>query len=200
LPINSLTKYFDRNKFLAQCLVDNQLSTEFGFFKLDKKCLKTLIRMWANTGDGLASKLPIEIIKYLNIDDFFIYYRFAPSSQKESIINEYKKYNKCKISFEKLFKTAKQSDLLSDNTEWILFSVDSLVTFAEKFNIKVKPIINHPYDDWHINEYELDNFANSDKYKKNDKKRIIRNFKKFFKKWYWNETGGYKRFLIGENK
>ena len=74
------------------------------------------------------------------------------------------------------------------------------MTFAEKFNIKVKPIINHPYDDWHINEYELDNFANSDKYKKNDKKRIIRNFKKFFKKWYWNETGGYKRFLIGENK
>lgn len=195
LPINYLTKYFDRNKFLAQCLVDNELSTEFGFFKLDKKCLKKIIRMWANSGDGLASKLPIEIIKHLNFDDFFVYYRFAPSSQKKSIINEYRKYNKCKLSFKKLFEIAKRSDLFSDNTDWILFSVDSLITFAEKFNIKVKPMVDHPYD-WYINEHDLDTFANSDRYKKSDKKRIIKNFKKLFKRWYWNKASGYQRFLI----
>ena len=204
-PISVLNNYFSKNKFLASCLVDNQLSKEFGFFKLNKKCLKKIINTWVHTGDGLSSKLPPEIVKHLNITDFFIYYRYCPDSIKQSIISEYKNYNKVKISFEKLFELARRNDIFDDRTSWIVEGVDCLMEFAKEFDIKIRPMVNHPDKDWNISECDLDDYADFGTQGKTRfvtkqiiklKRRKIQNFRKLFKNWY-GEPGGNRKFLIG---
>lgn len=194
-PISVLNKYFAKNKFLAYCLVDKELADDFGFFELNKKCLKKLIGMWIRTGDGFSSKLPPEIIKHMDVYDLFIYclYWGNPTMKVKNIINQYKKYNKPRVSFEKLFNVATDNDAFSGgNVSSILCGVDCLMVFAKEFNAKIKPIVDHPYKSWNISECDLDEYAEYFDENEKLKKRKLQNFRKLFKKWYSN---GYKRFF-----
>jgi hypothetical protein len=191
-PISSLNKYYNKKKFLLHCLADSELSRDFGFFDLSKKSLKKLINIWAITGDGLSSSLPKEIVKHLSFENFFVYCRSLENPI--SAIREYKKHNKTKTSFKKLFEISKKNELFTNNTEWILNSADHLITFAEEFNIKIEPIVKHPYNDWHIGEYDLDCFADNTKYNDKEKKRILNNFRRLFKTWYAKE--GYRMYVL----
>lgn len=197
-PISVLNKYFSKNKFLANCLVDKELADDFGFFELNKKCLKKLIGMWIHTGDGLSSELPPEIIKHMDVYYLFVYCRYCGASKikVKNIINNYKKYNKPRVSFKKLFDVAIKNEIFSDRVSWILDGVDYLMGFAKEFNVKIKPMVNHPYKSWHIGEYDLDEYADCFDENEKIKKRKLQNFRKLFKKWYSEEEAtGYKRFL-----
>jgi hypothetical protein len=201
-PISVLNKYFCKNKFLANCLVDEKLAKEFGFFKLNKKCLKELINIWILTGDGLSTKLPPEIIKHLNVYYFFVYCfynifeRSSNINKTKKIINEYKKHNKPIISFKKLFIIAERNGIFSDRVNSIIDGVDYIMEFSKEFDVKIKPMVDHPCENWHISEYDLDGYASQGEWsKKNEKlkKRKLQNFQKLFKKWY--EYDGYRRLL-----
>lgn len=170
-PLSDLCEFFDKNKFLAVCLVDDKFAKKFGFFKLNKHNLKKIINICHLdlTLKFVHQKIPSVLVKHLTIKNFFLS-KHAPVYWKE-----YKKHNKIKTTFRELFSFCWQDYFFVDaKATFIVNNVDYLMRFCDYFEIPTKPIIGHPFKNWNIKLDELDH----------REKNKIDNFKRLFKNWY----------------